>query len=143
MGGKPRRTPAPLSSVGTKSLSDVYKATAGENLDTSFSMTAKEYDDAGRIMARGFAEEFSKSMIELGITDLVHVAIIEACELFEPGGEIFNAAGFSVSFRKLAKVKSLLDGELVRAILSGRPDGRFHGKNSAHYSLIKKEDASE
>ena len=66
--------------------------------------------------------------------DLVHRSIRDACELFEPGGTVFNAAGFSKAFCDIAEIKGPLDGIVVRTMLQGRSDVMFHTNSDSHYS---------
>lgn len=55
--------------------------------------------------------------------DLVKAAIDRAVERFGDRGDgLFNAAGFGVALMELAGLKGVIDGNLVRAILSGRAD---------------------
>lgn len=70
------------------------------------------------------------------MSDLIRQAMQEAVKLF--GGEsdgMFNAACFSTAFIKLAGVRSSLDGHIVRAMLTGRPDVIFCSPGSSHYYL--------
>lgn len=55
--------------------------------------------------------------------DVVKTAIDRAVERFGDRGDgLFNAAGFGVALMELAGLKGVIDGTLVRAILSGRAD---------------------
>ena len=55
--------------------------------------------------------------------DLVHQAMQEAAARFGGSDGILNSAGFGLALTDLAgMVTRGLDGKLVRAILSGRPD---------------------
>ena len=57
------------------------------------------------------------------MNDLISLAIRQAIELFGPRGDgVFNAAGFSTAFIRLAGVTDSLDGKVVRAMLCGRSD---------------------
>jgi hypothetical protein len=68
--------------------------------------------------------------------DLVRVAIDRAVERFgDKGDGLFNAAGFSIEFAKLAGIKGVIDGYVVRAILSGRKDVAFE-RDDSHYRRV-------
>ena len=54
--------------------------------------------------------------------DLIHLAMQRAVELFGGSDDIFNAACFSQSLRKLAGLGEMIDGQLVTVILCGRTD---------------------
>lgn len=70
------------------------------------------------------------------MNDLIRLAAERAARAFDhasPDG-VFNAAGFSTELTRLAGVNGALDGKVVRAMLTGRPDVRpLHG--GAHYQL--------
>jgi len=51
------------------------------------------------------------------------------------GDGVFNGAGFSIMFGKLAGVKDALDGRWVNAILRGRSDVEVLSGGS-HYRLL-------
>lgn len=68
------------------------------------------------------------------MNDLIRLACERACESFEHGGNIFNAAGFSTQMRTLSGCQTLLDGQMVRTILTGRPDVRVLS-GGCHYQL--------
>jgi hypothetical protein len=65
--------------------------------------------------------------------DLVRRAMENAARSYGEG-KLFNAAGFSQEFTRLAGVSTQLDGHIVRAILSGRPDV-IHLPGGAHFLL--------
>lgn len=69
--------------------------------------------------------------------DLIHLAIERACTNFEPGGTMFNAAGFSHEFCKIAQVRGPIDGIVVRCMLYGRTDVVFQQNSDAHYVMAK------
>jgi hypothetical protein len=80
-------------------------------------------------------------------TDIIALAMTLAvqeysgiCLFFEPSYNkdvgIFNASGFSQALTQLIGLRSGLDGDLVRAILSGRPDVEPHHPGNAHFRRI-------
>ena len=48
---------------------------------------------------------------------------------------LFHAAGFGIELMKLADLKGVVDGHLVRVILAGRPDVQPE-KDGSHYRRI-------
>lgn len=57
------------------------------------------------------------------MNDLIRLAMERAVDRFGGRGDnLFNGAGFSQEFCALAKVNACLDGHIVRAMLTGRPD---------------------
>jgi len=69
--------------------------------------------------------------------DTVWLAMHQAVEDF--GGEeegIFNAAGFGAALMRIAGLKGVIDGHLVRAILSGRTDVEILKPGDAHFRLL-------
>lgn len=69
--------------------------------------------------------------------DLVYFAMLNAVRDFgDKGDKIFNGAGFSHAFCKLAGVEGPMDGHIVRAILCGRQDTEILSGGS-HYRLIE------
>lgn len=71
------------------------------------------------------------------MNDLIHLAAERAVQLFgDKGDGIFNGAGFSKAFTRLADVNGPIDGRVVRAILTGRPDIELLYGGS-HYRLLK------
>lgn len=70
--------------------------------------------------------------------DLIRLACETACDKFGVA-DTFNGASFSAEFTRLAGVEGVLDGRVVRAMLTGRPDIEIlHG--SAHYRLLSLSD---
>jgi hypothetical protein len=72
--------------------------------------------------------------------DIVHQAMVLACDRFGGFGDqdrIFNAAGFCQAFWQLAGMVGVagLDGKVVRAILSGRPDCEILS-GGAHFKIV-------
>lgn len=68
--------------------------------------------------------------------DTVWLAMHQAVEDF--GGEedgVFNAAGFGAALMRIAGLRGVMDGHLVRAILSGRTDVEML-KGDAHFRLL-------
>ena len=55
------------------------------------------------------------------MNDLLSYIIYRAAREYGKDG-LFNAIGFSNAFAKVSGVKAKLDGEVVRAMLWGRPD---------------------
>lgn len=70
-----------------------------------------------------------------GEQDLILIAAEQAAEAFGGGDGTFNAAGFSNCMMKLVNLRGTIDGNLVRAILSGRPDIEFLAPGDSHYRL--------
>lgn len=54
------------------------------------------------------------------MNDLIELAIDRAIEKFAGSDQTFNAACLSLSLREISCVDQLLDGKIVRAILTGR-----------------------
>lgn len=69
------------------------------------------------------------------MNDLTHLAMERAAGRFGGDDGVFNAAGFGLAFNGLAGVKGGLDGLVVRAMLTGRPDVRV--LKGGHYQLRK------
>jgi len=69
------------------------------------------------------------------MSDLVHLAIERAVRAYngDSVGVIFNNAGFAQEFAKLAGINTPPDGNIIRAILSGRDDIIELGKS--HYQI--------
>ena len=67
--------------------------------------------------------------------DQINAAVFRACELFEPGGTVFNAAGFSKALCEITGLKRPLDGEIVRLILAGCTNVIFH-ESTGHFSRL-------
>ena len=68
--------------------------------------------------------------------DLVRLAMERAVGAFGGGGDnVFNGAGFSLEMMRLAGLDGVIDGHLVRAILTGRDDVEILGCKSGHYRL--------
>lgn len=58
--------------------------------------------------------------------DIVHAAIEDAVKQFGDRGDgLFTSAGFGSAFRCRCGMKTGIDGEYVRGILSGRSDVQF------------------
>lgn len=72
------------------------------------------------------------------MNDLIRLAMERAVGRFGDRGDgLFNSAGFSQEFAKLAGVRGMLDGLEVRAMLTGRQDveplaGGAHWQLKAH-----------
>jgi len=69
--------------------------------------------------------------------DVVWLAMHQAVEAY--GGEAdgtFNAAGFSSCLMRIAGLKGVIDGNLVKAILAGRSDVEMLKPGDAHYKLL-------
>jgi len=64
--------------------------------------------------------------------------MVLACDQFGGTDGTFNAAGFSLAFCRLAGVLGAMDGKVVRAILSGRPDCVLL-PGGAHFRLLPRE----
>lgn len=65
--------------------------------------------------------------------DVVRLAIDRAVKRFgDKGDGLFNAAGFGIELMKLAGLNGSVDGLLVRAMLTGRPDV-MPEPDGAHY----------
>ena len=70
------------------------------------------------------------------MNDLIRLAMEHAVRDFgDKGDGIFNAAGLSDAICKLAGVRGALDGKVVRAILTGRPDVELL-KGGCHYRML-------
>lgn len=67
------------------------------------------------------------------MNDLVRLACERAAQRFG-SADTFNAACFAAAFKRLAGVDQVLDGENVRAILTGRPDVEVL-KGGCHFRL--------
>ena len=73
----------------------------------------------------------------MGQRDLVRLAMERAAERFGGTDRTFNTAGFSLEFTDLAgMVTRGLDGKLVQAILSGRPDVE-EIRGGAHFRILE------
>lgn len=71
------------------------------------------------------------------MNDLIRLSAEEAAENFnDPSDNIFNAANFSNVFIRHAGVTNNLDGKIVRAMLTGRPDIEILD-GGAHFRVIK------
>lgn len=62
--------------------------------------------------------------------DLVRLAMIQACQRYRAGGDLFCAAGFGLALKRIAGLEGVIDGHLVRAILCGRGDVEILSGNS-------------
>lgn len=70
------------------------------------------------------------------MNDLVRLVVDRAVRRFgDKGDGLFNAAGFGIELAKAAGVSGSVDGQIVRAILTGRPDVRPDADGS-HYRRI-------
>ncbi len=62
--------------------------------------------------------------------DVIRLACEQAADDYGHGKRVFNAACFSQALERISGCKQLLDGKMVRAILSGRSDiihtGGYH-----------------
>lgn len=73
---------------------------------------------------------------EPSMNDLVRLAIDRAVRDFgDKGDGLFNAAGFGLRLGQLAGIKGGIDGHVVRAILTGRPDVAPES-DGAHYRRL-------
>lgn len=68
------------------------------------------------------------------MNDLIRLACERAVDAFG-GPPVFNGAGFAQAFRTLAGTDGLLDGRVVRALLTGRADVQPLSGGS-HYALV-------
>lgn len=66
----------------------------------------------------------------------MRLACERAADAYGGDDGMFNAAGFSLYFKLLAGMSNGIDGEYVRAILSGRSDIRKTG--GGHYQIIRR-----
>jgi hypothetical protein len=73
------------------------------------------------------------------MNDLIHFTMARAVRRFQRDGShdsVFNGAAFAQEFRDISGVNSLLDGQVVAAILCGRSDVlRLEG--GSHYLFIE------
>jgi len=79
---------------------------------------------------------FTWCFLEKKMNDLVALAAERAANCFGGNNGMFNAAGFSNALTELANVNGVVDGEIVRVILAGRPDIEVL-KGGCHYRLIR------
>jgi len=70
------------------------------------------------------------------MNDLVRLAMDHAIRGFGGHDKVFNGAGFSVAMKSISCVDQTLDGRMVRAILTGRPDVEILA-GGGHYRLIE------
>lgn len=69
------------------------------------------------------------------MNDTVGLAAHQAAKAFGGNEGIFNAAGFGIALMRIAGLSGVMDGYLVRAVLSGRRDIEvLHG--GAHFRLL-------
>ena len=68
------------------------------------------------------------------MNDVIRLAIDRACINMGGNDGLFSAAGFSDAIANLAGTNSVLDGNIVRVILTGRQDIEPQ-KNGSHYYL--------
>lgn len=69
--------------------------------------------------------------------DLIRLAAERAARRFGGTDGIFNSAGFSQEFTRMARVSRPLDGNVVRAMLCGRSDCELLS-GGAHFRLVSK-----
>lgn len=70
------------------------------------------------------------------MNDLVRLAMDRAVKAFgDKGDGLFNAAGFGLAIHRLAGVTGGMDGHVVRAVLTGRPDVKPEPDGS-HYRRV-------
>ena len=68
------------------------------------------------------------------MNDMIRLAVDRACEDFgDP--ELFNAAGFACAIKDLSRTKGVLDGRVVRVLLTGRSDV-MPETDGSHYRRI-------
>jgi hypothetical protein len=56
------------------------------------------------------------------MNDVMRLAIDKACMSFGGTDGMFSAAGFASAIRKMSDTEGLLDGNVVRLLLTGRND---------------------
>ena len=69
------------------------------------------------------------------MNDLIYWICEEATKRFGGNDDLFNAAGFSQELCKIAGVRGEIDGRIVRALLTGRPD--IMPLQGGHYKLFR------
>lgn len=68
--------------------------------------------------------------------ELVRQVMTQAAEAYKSkDGRTFTAASFAQALKELSGVDQTLDGEMVEAILRGRPDVMLAGPSSGYYSF--------
>lgn len=68
------------------------------------------------------------------MNDLILLAMERAVKSFGGTDKVFNACGFSNALTKLANINGVIDGEIVRVILSGRSDVKV--LSGGYYKLL-------
>lgn len=68
--------------------------------------------------------------------DCIHLAIRDAVRGFGGSDGTFNLAGLSVAICRIANVAGPIDGNICRALLTGRPDVEPL-RGGAHYRMLE------
>lgn len=71
------------------------------------------------------------------MNDLIRLAIDMACISYDANSDdgFFTSAGFAKAIRKLSETDGLMDGKVVRIVLTGRTDIELM-KGGSHYKRI-------